>query len=129
LGKNKETMIIFSASKLTVKDLTLQSIFKRPFSKGRKPGLLVNFGYFHAPGSGSGSAFPIRIRICIQDSQINADPDPQHCLDLLKESEFKTAKPMKISLKCPRNSKSKDNFFIFKKKQKIYFVAEKVTYS
>jgi hypothetical protein len=34
---------------------------------------LVNF---HAPGSGSGSSFLIPVGI--QDSQINADPDPQH---------------------------------------------------
>jgi hypothetical protein len=40
-------------------------------TKLQKPGNQVNF---HAPGSGS--AFPIRIRI--QDSQMNKDPDPQH---------------------------------------------------
>jgi hypothetical protein len=34
--------------------------------------ILVNF---HAPESGT--AFPLRIRI--QDSQMNVDPDPQHC--------------------------------------------------
>jgi hypothetical protein len=44
----------------------------KAFFKGRKPGLLVSFGQFHA--SGSGSAFPIRIRI--QNKQMNADPDP-----------------------------------------------------
>ncbi len=36
------------------------------------------FASFHAPRSGS--VFPIRILIRIQNSQINADPDPQHCL-------------------------------------------------
>ncbi len=41
----------------------------------RKPDLIVNS---YAPGSRPGSAFPIRIWIRIQDSQINADPDPQH---------------------------------------------------
>jgi hypothetical protein len=40
------------------------------FLKGRKPGFFVNFCHFpNFPGSGS--AFPIRIRIRIQDSQNN----------------------------------------------------------
>ncbi len=44
---------------------------RKPFWKaGYQVYLIV---YFHAPGSGS--AFPTRI----QDSQINANPDPQHC--------------------------------------------------
>ncbi len=47
----------------------------KDFSKGKKPGLFVNFGQFQ--WSVSGSAFPILIRI--QDSQINADLDPQNC--------------------------------------------------
>jgi hypothetical protein len=42
--------------------------------KGRRPGYFLISVHFHAPGSGS--AFPITIGI--QDSQINADPDPQH---------------------------------------------------
>jgi hypothetical protein len=42
--------------------------------KGWKSSLFVNFGQFLAPGSGP--AFPIPIRI--QESQINADSDPQH---------------------------------------------------
>ncbi len=46
------------------------------FLKGRKPESFLNFGNFHA--TGSGSAFRIRIRFRIQDSRINADPDPQH---------------------------------------------------
>jgi hypothetical protein len=35
-----------------------------------------------APGSRSGFAFPSRIRIWIQESQINADPGPKHCTQL-----------------------------------------------
>jgi hypothetical protein len=34
---------------------------------------------FHVPESGY--AFPLRIRI--QDSQMNADPDPQHCCEVV----------------------------------------------
>jgi hypothetical protein len=44
--------------------------------KGRRIGYLLILVNFHAPGSGSGS--PFSIPIGIQDSQINADPDPQH---------------------------------------------------
>ncbi len=40
--------------------------------------LLVNL---YTPWSGSRSAFLIRIRIRIQDSQINADPNPEYCLN------------------------------------------------
>jgi hypothetical protein len=40
----------------------------KAFLKGRKPGLFVNFGQYPS------SAFPIRIRIRIQDSQFKADP-------------------------------------------------------
>ncbi len=48
----------------------------KAFLKGRKPGLFVNLINFHAPGSGLESALQIRIQI--QDSQMNTDPDPQH---------------------------------------------------
>jgi hypothetical protein len=41
---------------------------------------------FHAPGSGSGSAFPIRIRIWIQNSQINADLGGSRSATLGKKS-------------------------------------------
>jgi hypothetical protein len=48
---------------------------QKPFWKEENQLILVNF---HTPESRSalGSAFPIRIRI--QDSKINADPDPKH---------------------------------------------------
>ncbi len=42
--------------------------------------IFVNFGNFQASESGSRSVFPIRI--WIQDSQIKANPDPQHCKKL-----------------------------------------------
>jgi hypothetical protein len=46
----------------------------KAFLKGRKPGFFVNLDHYFAPGSGS--AFSVRIRI--QDSQMNANADPQH---------------------------------------------------
>jgi hypothetical protein len=39
----------------------------KAFLKGRKPGLFIHLVIFHAPGSGS--AFPVRIRV--QEIQIN----------------------------------------------------------
>jgi hypothetical protein len=44
------------------------------FLKGRKPGLFVNFDKFPC------SWIRARISIRIQDSQMNADLDPQHCI-------------------------------------------------
>ncbi len=49
----------------------------KAFFERQNPGLFENYiANFHAPGSGSGPAFPIRIRI--QNSQMYVDPDPQH---------------------------------------------------
>jgi hypothetical protein len=47
----------------------------KTFLKGRKSGLFVNFVLFPC----SRIRIPIRIRIRIQDSYMNADPDQQHC--------------------------------------------------
>jgi len=45
---------------------------QKPFWKARNQVYLWSLVNFDAPGSGSASAFPIRLRI--QDSQMNADP-------------------------------------------------------
>jgi hypothetical protein len=44
--------------------------------KGWKSNLFVILVNFLAPGSGF--AFAIRIRLRIQESQLNADPNPKH---------------------------------------------------
>jgi hypothetical protein len=49
---------------------------QKPFWKAGNHEYLIILANFDAPESGS--AFPIRIRA--QDSQMNADPDPQHCV-------------------------------------------------
>ncbi len=48
--------------------------------KREHPALFV--GYFCPPESGL--AFPMRTRIRIQPTEINADPDPQHCSQVSK---------------------------------------------
>jgi hypothetical protein len=47
----------------------------KPYRKTRNQVYLLISVNFHAPRSGS--VFPVRIRILIQDS--SADPDPEHC--------------------------------------------------
>jgi hypothetical protein len=59
---------------------------QKAFSKGREPGLFVSFINFDTPGSGS--AFPLRIRLRIKDSQMN--PDPQHCLSEYRVTDWLT---------------------------------------
>jgi hypothetical protein len=59
-----------------VKKHSVPTTVQKPFLKAGKRVYFLIFVNFHAPESGS--AFQIRVRI--QDSQTNADPDPQHCL-------------------------------------------------
>ncbi len=52
---------------------------KKPFWKAEGQICFLILVNLHAPGSGS--AFPIRIRI--QNSQMNADPDPQNWFQVI----------------------------------------------
>ncbi len=54
--------------------------------QGWKSGLLLILVNFLAPGSGS--VFATRIRI--QESQINADPDPKHCAGVYITLQYRT---------------------------------------
>jgi hypothetical protein len=83
-------------------------VCKRPkkhicVSKGNKPDFFVNFSQFHCSWIRIGSSFAMRI----QDSEINADPDPQPENNLKDNCLFRTSSLFlhPLSLSAPGNTK------------------------